>query len=181
FLYRLMLGYLYSGQAPDGETMLDLLPVDYAAKAIIYLAIKDKQQHGSCYHLIHPNPVSSNLLFDCCLNAGIELQRVSYQEWFLSLKKIASSDSDHPLFPLVALFASRDASNQEETELDLSRSPYDVTSSQDLLNDAPFELPALDEKLFSTYIASLNVKRPLAFGADNHTAENNTSHSVVTL
>ena len=39
FLYRLMMGYIQLGSAPDGEVMLDVLPVDYASQALVYLSI----------------------------------------------------------------------------------------------------------------------------------------------
>ncbi|MEM8844628.1 MAG: thioester reductase domain-containing protein [Pseudomonadota bacterium] len=182
FLYRLMLGYLYSKQAPDGETMLDLLPVDYAAKAIIYLALHNDEQTGSCYHLIHPNPVSSNLLFESCLNNGIEMQRVSYQQWFMSLQKIASSDSEHPLFPLVALFASRKQTDQKALTPTETHLPYDTSFSQGLLKDAPFDLPDLNEALFSTYLKSLNEVKVSSTNMNRHTSDNSSSsQSVMTL
>ena len=38
FLYRLMIGYVHLGSAPTGELLLDILPVDYASKAIVYLS-----------------------------------------------------------------------------------------------------------------------------------------------
>lgn len=161
FLYRLMQGYIVSGKAPRGQLTLDLLPVDYLARAIVYLSRLPAARGGSYQHL-HPHPVSSDLLLQACRETGIPLQQVSYQEWFSDLQQIARSQPDHPLYPLVALFASRAQSSQPldesagQAESAAEKAlPYQTNISQGFLAQAPFELPALDLTLFTTYLRAM--------------------------
>ncbi|MEL6489614.1 MAG: thioester reductase domain-containing protein [Cyanobacteria bacterium J06634_6] len=161
FLYRLMQGYIQSGMAPNGETPLDLLPIDYAAKAIVYLS-QQPEAIGKAFHLIHPHHASSNLLFDACQAAGYPIQRVPYTTWHQKLQQIAQNDPTHPLYPLVALFSSRqntpDAPAQSPPET-LPDIPFDTTQTYTYLKDAPFTLPPLNQTLFNTYVkAMLNNK-----------------------
>ncbi len=156
FLYRLMQGYLQSGMAPDGEMPLDLLPVDYAAKAIVWLAL-----NGSAtselrrYHLLHPNSASSELLFEACQNAGLQIQRVPYDEWFQHLSEIArSGDTGHALYPLVGLFSSR-AGAPVPAEGERPPIPYDTSVTDAALRDAPLGLPELNAELFATYLKAM--------------------------
>ena len=153
FLYRLMQGYIQSGMAPNGETPLDLLPVDYAAKAIVYLS-QQPETIGKAFHLIHPNHASSNLLFEACQAAGYTIQRVPYATWYQKLQNIAQDDPAHPLYPLVALFSSRQNTTNEPAQTP-PEIPFDTTQTYTYLKDAPFDLPPLDQTLFNTYVKAM--------------------------
>ena len=152
FLYRLLQGYVQSGMAPHGETALDLLPVDYASKAIVYLSRKPAAV-GKAFHLIHPHSASSDLLFNACQSAGYPIQRVPYSTWHQKLIDIAQGDSAHPLYPLVALFSSR--KNSSEASQTLSEIPFDTTQTYTHLKNAPFDLPPLNQALFDTYLKAM--------------------------
>ncbi|MBE9064901.1 thioester reductase domain-containing protein, partial [cf. Phormidesmis sp. LEGE 11477] len=91
FLYRLMQGYIQSSAAPQGELPLDMLPVDYASKAIVYLSQQPKAL-SKAFHLIHPQPASSDLLFTACQTAGYPIERVPYGIWHQKLQQIAQND-----------------------------------------------------------------------------------------
>lgn len=163
FLCRLMQGYLFSGKAPQGQLPLDLLPVDYVAKSIVFLS-KQSSAEGGCFHLLHPKPVSSDVLFRACINAGYPLERVSYSQWFSELQKIAQSEPNHPLYPLVALFGSRNNSGQDQNPRAHDHQvPYDTSISQTLLQQAPFRLPELNEALFGRYLNAMERNGQLRF------------------
>lgn len=152
-----MQGYVQSGIAPEGETPLDLLPVDYAAKAIVYLS-RQPAAVGKAFHLIHPRPAPSDLLFDACQLAGYSIRRVPYNIWHQKLQHIAKDDPAHPLYPLAALFASRQNSpeNAAQTSFETSLEiPFDTSQTYSLLKDAPFDLPPLDLSLFNTYARAM--------------------------
>ncbi|MGB3299154.1 MAG: thioester reductase domain-containing protein, partial [Phormidesmis sp.] len=153
FLYRLMQGYVQSGMAPQGETPLDLLPIDYAAKAIVHLS-QQPTAIGKAFHLIHPQPASSNLLFTACQSAGYPIERVPYATWHQKLLHIAQGDQTHPLYPLVALFSSRQnapaSADNPPPEI-----PFDTTQTFSHLKNAPFPLPPLNQSLFNTYVKTM--------------------------
>lgn len=165
FLYRLMSGYVQSGMAPDGETLLDLLPIDFLAKAIISMSL-DHHAAGQTYHLLHPNPVSSEVLFEVCKDAGHPIERVPYDQWFSHLSEIARNDDDHALFPLVALFSSR-RGQQGEVET-VTSLPFDTSQAQAALSHAGLQAPALDKHLFETYFNTmLSNNKPITMASSS--------------
>lgn len=102
-LCRLMQGYMRSGLAPEGDTPLEMLPVDTVARAIVALADRASSA-GQRWHLVHSTPVSSALLFEAAEAEGLKLQRVSRAAWRAELGRIADKETDHPLYPLMGLF-----------------------------------------------------------------------------
>jgi len=158
FLYRLMQGYIQSGMAPQGKLPLDLLPVDYASKAIVYLS-QQPEAIGKAFHLIHPQPASSDLLFTACQTAGYPIKRVPYDIWHQKLQQIAQNDPTHPLYPLVALFSSRQ--NQPASDAgEISDIPFDTQQTYTHLKNAPFSLPPLNQTLFNTYLNAMLKTQP---------------------
>ncbi len=159
FLYRLMQGYIQLGTAPQGELPLDILPVDYVSHAIAHLSQKPQSQ-GQVFHLIHPQPASSDGLFAACRTAGYTIQRVPYAQWYGQLMAIAQGTQDHPLYPLVSLFSSR-----SETDAAAAHSPAEVPfachNTKGGLADAPFSCPPLDEHLFAVYLNALEASKAL--------------------
>lgn len=150
-LYRLMQGYVQSGMAPDGKMPLDMLPVDYVARAMVYLSLRPESA-GKAFHLIHPQPASSDLLFEACQSAGYAVERVPYATWFEKLTHIAQGEQGHALYPLVSLFSSRRGEAEEAT---ISEVPFDTQQMVEGLADAPFDLPPLDLSLFKTYLRAM--------------------------
>ncbi|MEM9446190.1 MAG: thioester reductase domain-containing protein [Verrucomicrobiota bacterium] len=153
FLCRLVRGYMASEMAPEGKTPLDLLPVDYVGKAVVWLSQLNRNNNRPVqrYHLIHPRPVSSEKIFQACQRAGLNIKRVPYQTWYDQLAEVVRKGRiDHPLYPLAGLFASR-AEGGVKQSVDI-KLPFDITEVEEALRDAPFLLPALNAKLFDKYL-----------------------------
>lgn len=152
FLLRLMLGYLRSGLAPEGELPLDLLPVDWLARAMVHAGARP-QTRGATLHLLHPQPASSQALFEACAEAGHTIERVPYANWYRELQRIAREAPQHPLYPLVALFGAREGA--VPAAVPPHAAPYDMRNTLALLASAPFTLPPLDRRLFATYLRAI--------------------------
>ena len=150
FLHRLMQGYVKLGSAPEGEMPLDILPVDYVSQAIVHLS-QQPASLGKAFHLIHPQPVSSEVLFAACRTAGFPIQRVPYEQWHTELIEISKGENEHPLYPLVSLFSSRRDSGTDNS-LDV---PFDCQNTLDGLADAAIYCPPLNQALFATYLNAL--------------------------
>ena len=157
FLYRLMVGYLQSGMAPHGEMPLDLLPVDYVGRVVVWLALRGADlcsRSVRCFHLLHPKPASSEMLFQACLEAGFRIKRVPYDTWFKHLSEIAQSgDFNHALYPLVGMFSSREGTTRPAGSL--MTVPYDTSVARTALQGAPFEPPELAKELFGMYLKAM--------------------------
>jgi len=159
FLYRLMQGYIQLGSAPQGATLLDILPVDYISKAMVHLS-QSPQSQGKVFHLIHPQPASSDGLFAACRTAGYPIQRVPYDQWHTQLRAIAQGPDNHPLYPLVSLFSSR-SEEVSQAANEQKEVPFDCHNTIMGLADAPFDCPPLDESLFATYLNALKASGAL--------------------
>ena len=160
FLIRLVQGYAAIGLAPEGETALDVLPVDYVAKVIIWLAMRNSLRSKTLrrYHLLHPEPVSSELLFEACARAGVAIERVPYSQWHDQLSRIVQKEErDHPLYAIAGLFSSREEEGVVNDDFSLEI-PYDDQAAQAALKEAPFKRSKLDGALFDRYLEAMKLK-----------------------
>lgn len=151
FLYRLLIGYVQLGKAPEGAMLLDILPVDYVSKAIAYLS-QNPDNSNKAYHYIHPQPASSDILFDRLNNAGYAIARIPYQEWYTNLVDIAKHSQDHILYPLVSLFSANNSGEAQNKSFNLK---FDCQNTLKGLEASSIECPAINGKLIDTYIAYL--------------------------
>ncbi|MEM8718464.1 MAG: thioester reductase domain-containing protein [Cyanobacteria bacterium P01_G01_bin.39] len=151
FLYRLILGYAHLGSAPAGEMLLDILPVDFVAKTIVYIS-QQESSWGKAFHLIHKQPASSNLLFDRLDAAGYSIARVSYQKWYEQLISIANNFQDHILYPLVSLFSANNSGEAQNKSFNLK---FDCHNVSEGLAKSSFDCPLINAKLIDTYISYL--------------------------
>ncbi|MCF1493640.1 amino acid adenylation domain-containing protein [Agrobacterium vitis] len=160
-LCRLMQGYLRSGLAPEGDTPLEMLPVDTVAHAIIALA-DEPSSIGQTFHLVHSSPVSSALLFEAAAAEGLYLQRIPRLEWRAELDRIAREETDHPLYPLMGLFEQKPASSSQGTIRTVER-----RETHRALAAVSIVEPALDLRLFRSYLRAF-----ILSGALNPSKEN---------
>ncbi len=147
FLYKLIQGCIQLGRVPDGEIALNLLPVDYVSRAIIYLS----QQHspGRAFHFVHPDSVSSALLFDLLRARHYDIQSVPYEQWRSLLIKIAQDSPTHPLYSIVPLFSTSHVQSQSERAMSLE---FDCQNTIQGLNSSNIKCPPIDHKLLNTYL-----------------------------
>ena len=151
FLYRLILGYVHLGTAPEGEMLLDILPVDYVGSAIAHLS-QSESSWGKAFHLIHQEPQSSNLLFERLNAFGYKIKRVPYRDWYGQLIDIAQRSQNHILYPLVSLFS---ANNSKEAQSKSFNLKFDCQNTVDGLAKSGLTCPVIDAKLLDTYISFL--------------------------
>ncbi|WP_050526991.1 non-ribosomal peptide synthetase [Pseudorhodobacter aquimaris] len=144
-LTRQMRGYLASGVAPEGEALINLLPVDHVARAILHLA-NAAQRGGAAYHLSHSAPVSSELLFEACADLGHPVARIAPRDWQEHLAAIARNDPDHPLYPIAAMGGAQGFTGD--------RWPYGCTATRALL-DPVLPEPAISPELLRLYLRAI--------------------------
>ena len=151
FLYRLIIGCVQLGSIPNEAMMLDIIPVDYASKAIIYLSNQETSSEN-VFHLVHPNPVSSDLLFETLRSLGYPIQSISYNCWHKKLLKIAEDSPGHALYPLVSLFPAR------KTQIKTSNSSvlkFDCQNTLNGLSGTEIACPPINFQLLQTYFSCL--------------------------
>ncbi|NEQ97354.1 MAG: NAD-dependent epimerase/dehydratase family protein [Cyanothece sp. SIO2G6] len=159
FLYRLMMGYIQLGSAPDGEVMLDVLPIDYASQALVYLSIHSpptgENLRRNAFHLLHSSPVTSEILFRSIQNKGYGIQRIPYDQWREKLLAIAQSSPDHHLYPLVALFPTDQTDVSSNSNKNLVPVTFDCQNAVSGLQNSNLSCPPIDAHLIDTYLSYL--------------------------
>ncbi len=106
FISRMLKGFLHLSASPDLDTELDLVPVDFVAKAIVHLSIQSDSV-GETYHLVNPQPIRFKEVI-ACLNKGMEkIKSIPYKEWQQKLIVYCGQDKTNPLYPLLPFFTDK--------------------------------------------------------------------------
>ncbi|MBD2517905.1 thioester reductase domain-containing protein [Nostoc sp. FACHB-973] len=156
FINLMAKGCLQMGSFPDVEYMLDMSPVDYVSKAIVYLS-RQKESIGKAFHLQHPQPAPLKILVDWIRSFGYSVEMIPYEKWQSELVNNVSS-VDNPLYTLRPFLLER-WSDEQLTIPDLylqARRPH--ISCQDTLHalaGSSIVCPTIDSQLFMTYTAYL--------------------------
>ena len=151
FLYRLIIGCVQLGYVPENaEMLLDMIPIDYASQAIIHLS-KQSISHGKTYHLVHPHPVSSHILFESLRSLGFSIQPISSEQWRTKLLQVAETSPEHPLYPLIPLLAPTDQLQPAEPNL-----KFDCQNTLAGLAGSGIVCPPIDQSLLKTYFSHLS-------------------------
>jgi thioester reductase-like protein len=155
FINLMIKGCLQMGCFPDVDYMLDMSPVDYVSKAVVYLS-REETCIGKAFHLQHPQPASLKSLVEWIRTFGFKLEMVSYEEWQNKLANI--TDQENPLYTLKPFLLER-WSKEKITIPDLylqSRRP--VISCQETLaalKGSSIICPQIDSQLLITYTSYL--------------------------
>jgi myxalamid-type nonribosomal peptide synthetase MxaA len=149
FLYKLIMGCIQLGSAPVGDMRLDILPVDSVSKAIVHLS-RQPDSFNKAYHLIHPHPVSSQLLIDQIRSCGFSIEQLPYGQWRSRLLQVAERSPDHPLYPLIPLFPARTTEASVPSTLSIS-----CQSTWNDLAKAAITCPPINAALFEIYLSHL--------------------------
>ncbi|MDO9107146.1 MAG: amino acid adenylation domain-containing protein [Methylovulum sp.] len=152
FYCRLLKGCIQLGFAPEGDSRMDMAPVDYMARAIVALSLQPSAM-GAVFHLNHPSPPSTRRLLDWFMAHGYPLEVLPWQTWLEKLHEKSGHITDFALTPLLSLFptASAEAENTDsDSDAGIS---YDCTATQNQLNDLGIDCPPIDQTLLACYHA----------------------------
>jgi thioester reductase-like protein len=142
FTCRMLKGCIQLGKIPTLDKAVEMTPVDYVSKAIVYLSRQDASL-GKAFHLVNPQPLHLNKLSNWISLFGYPLQQISYDEWKTELSKSA----ENALTPLLPFFASRTEEQMPKTIQFSSQNTLDGLAGTSII------CPSVNEKLLETYFA----------------------------
>lgn len=146
FLIACFKGFLQFGAFPDLDIEVDVAPVDYVAKAMVYLAFH-RNVLGRAFHLTNP---SRRRLKD-----GLEyLRTIGYQFEELPFVELRDRLVNSPDFSSNALFAYQ-AALDDMDNVSMQLPIYDTRETLRELAGSGIACPPADEKLFGTYLRYL--------------------------
>jgi len=146
FIIASVKGFLQFGAMPALDIEVDVAPVDYVAKAIVYLALH-RNPVGRAFHLTNPysRPISEPLGY---------LRGLGYQFQELPFEELRDKLLSSPGFGANALFAYQ-AALEEMDNLSLQIPIYDTRETLRELEGSGIACPPADENLFATYLRYL--------------------------
>jgi thioester reductase-like protein len=150
FLCRSLKGYIDLGYImEDLDLFLDISPVDYVSKAIVYLS-RQPNSLGKAFHLQHPQPLHWKDFVDILCQWGYPLKKVSYEEWQAKLMQ----QKNNTLYSLIPFFTQK-WSDKQLTYLELNQQSFrpEISCKETLkaLANSSIVCPLLDANLFDIY------------------------------
>ncbi len=100
---RLLLGlkgYIQLGVLPAEKLLIDIIPVDYAAKAVFHLS-RQEQSMGKYFHLWNLNSVPMEHAYEWIKSFGYDLDVLPFDT---VRKRVLNVDASNPLYPFIPLY-----------------------------------------------------------------------------
>jgi amino acid adenylation domain-containing protein/thioester reductase-like protein len=145
FLVQLLDACGRIGAAPMLDVVVDVTPVDAAARALVRLV--ESEPKRTLYHLVHPSPPSWGALVETAVAIGYPLRLVPHSRWRSMLQDLTRRD-ERPTF----LHYLASLSGEEIEELLRGGHATQLTSS---VLTPSFSWPAIDAHLLSTYLRAM--------------------------
>ena len=143
---RLVKGSYQLGLYPDRNREVNIVPVDYVSRAIVYLS-QQPETFGQVFHLANPQPTQLNDVVSWAGTVGAALQEVPYQVWQAALIEQVKQGMKNDLLPLLPLF-SGDSPEQIEQQVDCQNAVRYLANSG-------IVCPIVDASLVEIYVAYL--------------------------
>jgi amino acid adenylation domain-containing protein/thioester reductase-like protein len=149
---RIIKGIIQLKAAPDLNQCLNMTPIDYACKAIVYLSRQPKSL-GQAFHIINPEPLSWKKLIEEVINLGYIIQLLPHEEWQEKLIKL-DSDSDNALIPMRSLFTGKSKTQMTYLETFLSAGrAFSCQKTIEILQETSIICPRIDNNLLKAYFS----------------------------
>jgi len=146
FVIACFKGFLQFGAFPALDIEVDIAPVDYVARAMVYLAFH-RNPLGRAFHLTNPirRRLSDGLIY---------LRSLGYQFEELPFEELRDRLVSSPNFATNALFAYQ-AALEDMDNVSMQLPTYDTRETLLELQGSGIECVPADEKLFGTYLRYL--------------------------
>lgn len=156
FINLAIKGCLQMGCFPDVNYMLDISPVDYVSKSIVYLSLQQKSL-GHAFHLQHPEPVPFMDMVKWLQSFGFPIEIIPYEEWQnrLTTDLVTPENPLYTLRPFLLERWSKDKLTVPDLYLNAHRPQISCAATQQALAESSIRCAPLDSKLFITYSSYL--------------------------
>ncbi len=146
FLLASFKGFLQFGAFPELDIEVDVAPVDYVAKAMVFLAF-NRKPIGRAFHLTNPTRRRMSEALGFLRSLGYQFDEMPFLD--LRDRLVASPD-----FASNALFAYQ-AALEDMNQVSMQLPTYDTRDTRRALEGSGITCAPADEKLFETYFRYL--------------------------
>ncbi|HEY9826129.1 MAG TPA: amino acid adenylation domain-containing protein [Stenomitos sp.] len=149
-LSRLLGSFTQLKIAPATDLMLDMTPVDYVAKAIVYLSLREKSL-GKAFHLVNPNSRDLCQVIEDLNFIGNTIEIVDYEFW-----KNKVSTQENWLKPFKKHISEEVFGGKTRLEVWLSgQQTFDSQNTTSGLYGSEISCPLVDGNILKKYISCL--------------------------
>lgn len=152
FIWRMMKGCIQLGIAPDIETLIDITPVDYVSKALVYLSMQSNNS-DQIFHLVNPYPNTWKEITGWIQALGYPLTLIPYDIWQKELVKSISKSPENSLYPLASIFFGTTELSADERQRQLQNPKLDCQITTQALFNSEITFPRVDNKMFERYFS----------------------------
>jgi amino acid adenylation domain-containing protein/thioester reductase-like protein len=146
FINLMMQGCLQMGFAPDLDCLINLVPVDYASKLIVYLS-QNYHECSQAFNIVNPQGIEWKQLINWSIEQGCSLDIIPYEAWYAKLIELSKYSSSNVLSPIISIFT-----NQNFVKKILGI--FDFCDNS-LINNLDIACPQLDDQLLNLYFSDL--------------------------
>ncbi|MEK8020609.1 MAG: amino acid adenylation domain-containing protein [Candidatus Parabeggiatoa sp.] len=145
FLNLAIKGYIQLGKVPPilDDKKENIIPVDYASRAIIH--ISQQTDLGKTFHLVNPHPILLSYLVHWIRSLGYSLEETAYEQWRTEL----NHHQENVLYPLLSLFPQNSDNRLSQTKVP----QFECQNTLEGLADTDIVCPVVDTDLFGIYFS----------------------------
>ncbi|MEW1906505.1 amino acid adenylation domain-containing protein [Streptomyces sp. NPDC086147] len=146
-----------TGTAPDAPLLLDFIPVDYTAAAVVHI-LTHQPCEGRVHHLANPRPALLHLLVERLRAMGYRVREQPYSTWTRQMAELTARDPEHPLAPYVPMFtepARRSTVSIAEMYFAGTFPRFGRDNTEDALTGSGVVCPPVDARLIDTNLRFL--------------------------
>lgn len=151
FVARMIIGCVQAGFSPNIVKAMDMTPVDYVSRAIVYLS-RRQESLGKLFHTLNPHPIHWADIFDMVSEAGYSTQKLAFNDWVEAIEKHADPETN-PLYPLMPFFHINFAARMLGIADDSHYDALGTTTIREGLAGSTIQCPPIDSHLIRTFLA----------------------------
>ncbi|MCD7866143.1 MAG: thioester reductase domain-containing protein [Clostridiales bacterium] len=153
---RLMVCAIQMKAVPFAKYDFHMTPVDYVAKALIYISRKE-EAFGHAFNLVNPIPQTLHALVSNIRACGYTVRHIPFRAWRNRIKN--SDASENAMVLLECLFEAGNDNNPNVLRHFVSKNPvYDTSNTRLLLGQSGISCPPVDQKYIAAYLRYFKAK-----------------------
>lgn len=135
-------GCIQLGVAPEIDSIMNLVPADYASQMTVYLSLKP-DSIGKSFNIVNPKSVSWQETIAEVTNSGRELEVIDYECWLERLRSLPKT-SDNVLLPLLTLLKDKKLIRKSLGAFD-----FNADCANDFISECQLDMKSIVDAYFT--------------------------------